>query len=137
MGIYRGRTRGLRCGQSAAATLAELRRGLGNLVSPAILGGRQKRGVRWRVKSHSHFSESRDDLSGVHQDASQGERLCFKYLVTRAFANYERLTRSVFSPYRDLSDADLAKQIRGLETKLGVPYSEPEVLPRSDKAKPN
>ena len=44
------------------------------------------------------------------------------------------LRASVRAHSRDMSDADLAKQIRELETKLGVLHSEPEILPPADES---
>lgn len=70
----------------------------------------------------------------------KGNAYAFQVLSDRAFGTSKETHQVDIPPYANLSQEDLVKQIRELEHQLGVPSTEPEILPSADESsdsKPN
>jgi hypothetical protein len=70
----------------------------------------------------------------------KGNAYCFQVLSDRAFGKLKESISHEISPFRDMSDDQIRHRIEELEKQLGMPASEPEVLPPADadsETKPN
>jgi len=66
----------------------------------------------------------------------KGNAYSFKELADRAYGKLKERHEVEVGPYSDLSDDELREKIRKLERELGVPSSDPELLPPTPE-KPN
>jgi len=67
----------------------------------------------------------------------KGSPYCFQVLSERAFGKLRESIQHEVRPYAEATDEDLQERIKQLERELGVPSSDPELLPPTPESKAN
>jgi hypothetical protein len=67
----------------------------------------------------------------------KGSPYGFQVRADRAFGKLKEVHALEFSPYKEVSDADILWRIAELEAKWGCSSSKPKILPPTDVTKPN
>ena len=100
-------------------------------------GGRPKNDIAAEI-ARAIFENNREALYRAYRKAAmRGNAYAFKELADRAYGKLKERHEVEVSPYRDLTDEQLLQRIRELERELGMPSSEPELLPPASESKPN